>query len=120
MQKQQLVFARSAPPTTDVEVAGDMFGKYMTDTPAQRRREVLLDWRHASMSTDNPRATTQPNLLDRLGRPIERGRSFEGVPDAVQGPVDVRRPDHDQFEQGVEPLPIGQRPDRRHVYPHGR
>jgi len=71
---------------------------------------------------DNPRATTRPSLIDRLGRPIERGREFEGVPDNVQGPVDVRRPDHEQFEQGTAPLPIDQRPDRKRDYlvPRGR
>ena len=82
----------------------------------------MLDFRHAAMSMDNPRATTRPSLIDRLGRPIERGREFEGVPDNVQGPVDVRRPDHEQFEQGTAPLPIDQRPDRKRDYlvPRGR
>lgn len=108
-----------APPTSDVEVVLDRVGD-MVEVPADERRQTLLDRRHAALSADNPRATTQPNLVDRLGRPIERGRSFEGVPDAVQGPVDVRRQDHEQFEQGVEPLPIGQRPGRRRTYPHRR
>ena len=88
----------------------------VADVSARQRRHTLLDLRHAALSADNPRATTQPNLVDRLGRSIERGRSFEGVPDDVQGPVDVRRPDHEQFEQGVQPPPVGQRPDRRRAY----
>jgi len=65
---------------------------------------------------EQTRDQLRPNLVDRLGRSIERGRSFEGVPDDVQGPVDVRRPDHEQFEQGVQPPPVGQRPDRRRAY----
>jgi hypothetical protein len=108
-----------APPTSDVEVLIDR-ASGIADVSAHQRRQTLLDLRHATLSSDNPRATTQPNLVDRLGRPIERGRSFEGVPDAVQGPVDVRRPDHEQFQQGVEPPPVGQRPDRRRAYPRHR
>ena len=104
-----------APPTTDTEVIIDR-STGIADVSARQRRHTLLDLRHAALSADNPRATTQPNLVDRLGRSIERGRSFEGVPDDVQGPVDVRRPDHEQFEQGVEPPPVGQRPDRRRAY----
>lgn len=112
-----------APPTTDVERAADLLAQGdLIRVPDRARREVLLDFRHAAMSTDNPRATTRPRLVDRLGRPIERGREFEGVPDNVQGPVDVRRPDHEQFEQGTAPLPIDQRPDRKRDYlvPRGR
>ena len=76
----------------------------------------------AKTEKKDPRATTRPRLVDRLGRPIERGREFEGVPDNIQGPVDVRRPDHEQFEQGTAPLPIDQRPDRKRDYlvPRGR
>ena len=40
--------------------------------------------------------------------------------DNVQGPVDMQRPDREQFEQGAQPLPVGQRPGRRRVYPRRR
>ena len=106
-----------APPTTDVERAVDAFAQSeLLTVPDDTRRDVLLDFRHAAMSTDNPRATSQPLLLDRLGRPIERGRDFEGVPDGVQGPVDTRRPDHEQFAQGAAPPPIDERPGRMRDY----
>ena len=75
---------------------------------------AALFMRHAALSNDNPRASKRPQLVDRLGRQIERGRAFEGVPDSVQGPVDLRRADH---EQGTAPTPIGERPDRRRDYP---
>ena len=106
-----------SPPTTDVEWAVDAFAQSeLLTVPDDTRRDVLLDFRHAAMSTDNPRATSQPLLLDRLGRPIERGRDFEGVPDGVQGPVDIRRPDHEQFVQGAAPPPIDERPGRMRDY----
>ena len=84
--------------------------------PDDTRRDLLLDFRHAAISTDNPRATSRPRLIDRLGRPIERDRDFEGVPDSVQGPVDIRRPDHEQFVQGTAPPPIDERPERMRDY----
>lgn len=106
-----------APPTTDVERVVDTIAQGdLLRVPDQTRRDVLLDFRHAAMSSDNPRATSRPLLLDRLGRPIERGREFEGVPDSVQGPVDIRRPDHEQFVQGTAPPPIDERPDRKRDY----
>ena len=66
-----------APPTTDTEVIIDR-STGIADVSARQRRHTLLDLRHAALSADNPRATTQPNLVDRLGRSIERGRSFDG------------------------------------------
>ena len=105
-----------APPTTDLEVAVDEGARAFCCASDTDRRESLLTIRHAAMSNDNPRASKRPQLVDRLGRQIERGREFEGVPDNIQGPVDVRRPDHEQFEQGTAPLPIDQRPDRKRDY----
>ena len=105
------------PPTTDLEVVLDEGAKAYCCTPDAERRETLLNIRHAVLSNDNPRASKRPQLVDRLGRQIERGRKFEGVPDNVQGPVDLRRPDHEQFEQGTVPVPISERPDRRRDYP---
>ena len=63
-----------APPTTDTEVIIDR-STGIADVSARQRRHTLLDLRHAALSADNPRATTQPNLVDS----VERLRSLAPV-----------------------------------------
>ena len=74
---------------------------------------VVLGLRNSAHTVGNNRE------LYSLGKRI-RTATFSLGNLHVQGPVDVRRPDHEQFEQGVQPPPVGQRPDRRRAYPRRR
>ena len=57
---------------TDVELVTETLGNYAGVTPEQRRRD-MLDGRWMALHTDEPGAA-RPHLVDRMGRPIDRGR----------------------------------------------
>ena len=67
-----------AGPQTDVELVAETLGDYADVTPEQRRRD-LLDRRWMALYTDEPGAT-RPHLVDRMGRPIDRGRPDRPAP----------------------------------------
>lgn len=82
-------------PHTDIERVTDAVHRFV-DVPDAQRRSDMLDWRWTALYTDDLRAT-RPHLVDRMGRPIERGRIVDGVPDGLQGPVEIDRPVAEQF-----------------------
>ena len=57
---------------TDVELVTETLGDFAGVTPEQRRRD-MLDGRWMALHTDEPGAA-RPHLVDRMGRPIDRGR----------------------------------------------
>ena len=57
---------------TDVELVAETLGEFAGVTPEQRRRD-MLDGRWMALHTDEPGAA-RPHLVDRMGRPIDRGR----------------------------------------------
>ena len=63
---------------TDVERATETLGEFAGVPPEQRRRD-LLDRRWMALHTDEPGAA-RPHLVDRMGRPIDRGRPDQPAP----------------------------------------
>ena len=61
-----------AGPQTDVELVAETLGNFAGVTPEQRRQDIL-DGRWTALHTDEPGAA-RPHLVDRMGRPIDRGR----------------------------------------------
>ena len=57
---------------TDVEPATETLGEFAGIPPEQRRRDIL-DRRWMALHTDEAGAA-RPHLVDRMGRPIDRGR----------------------------------------------
>ena len=57
---------------TDVELVAETLGDYAGVTTEQRRRD-MLDGRWMALYADDPGAA-RPHLVDRMGRPIDRGR----------------------------------------------
>ena len=57
---------------TDVERATETLGEFAGIPPEQRRRDIL-DRRWMALHTDET-GVARPHLVDRMGRPIDRGR----------------------------------------------
>ena len=77
---------------TDIELVTETIGDFAGVTTEQRRRD-MLDRRWMALHTDEPGAA-RPHLVDRMGRPIDRGR-----PDHPALGMARRRVPHTPYEE---------------------
>ena len=92
-----------AGPTADTERLVTTLGDF-GEVPTEEQRRAMLDFRWTALRYDDPTAS-RPNLVDRLGNPIDRGRPTVTPQDDTDRPdVQRRVPDtpHRQLaERGV-------------------
>ena len=90
-----------AGPTADTERLVTSLGNF-AEVPTEEQRRAMLDFRWTALRYDDPTAS-RPNLVDRLGNPIDRGRS------TVTPQDDADRPD---VQRRVPDTPLEQLADR--------
>ena len=85
-----------AGPTADTERLVTTIGNF-GEVPTEEQRRAMLDFRWTALRYDDPTAT-RPNLVDRLGNPINRGRP------TITPQDDADRPDTPQRRVPDTPL----------------
>ena len=91
-------------PQTDAELLTEALGDFADVTPEDRWSGVL-DRRWMAINT-NDDAARRPHLVDRLGRPIDRGRNDE-VPPLAPHRVEQPTPYEHLRRQGITVVPRG-------------